>query len=314
MEEMEFNGVHYRPTVTADGTMILVPIQPGAPARPTDFSVGDTKLHLPAGPQFAPRAPSPDQHLIQYTGDKIGPVRAGNYEASYTGGSNPGFPPRSASCPVGYDPALAPESFLGRGCNNPSWVCDRGRLLPPWLSNNEPGVVAAIVNDYTAVGTIGQMRAVFDTLYAIGEFQQTRYVGQLAGTTSTATVNSSVPSLGVRIDWGVSLLAWAPFDLNISTTNFETLFTGQTLNRSFSVRVGGANGGSIYIPFAQRATGITQAQPAIGRIAGGEGGDGTVAATGIPAAIGASFSMTVQLLTAFHPITAAFGEGLNLLD
>lgn len=256
---------------------------------------------------------APDTHLISSYGQGWQPKPFG-YEDTMQGNPSRGFPPNDFSCPAGYNPAMTPESFLGGGCRNPNWVCDRGRALPPWLSTSDPTVVAAIINDYNAVGTVGQMRAVFEQLYALGEFSQNRYTAVVAGQTATSTVpnTDNFVVLGVRVDWGVDLLNWQPFDLVLATNGFQTLFNRQSVDRSFTVRVSRNNGSSIYVPLAQRTVGISFAQPTLGQVNAATGA--TITASNIPATVAAAFGMTVQLLTAFHPITAAYGMALGLLD
>lgn len=323
--------------IDATQTLALVSIDGDGNRRVRAATLGDIERFAPdylrsqgssraiaGGPQALGPAPSqqgasnpqvmaPDTHLIGSYGQGWSPKPFG-YERDrqhYMGGS---FPPGGTSCPTGYNPAMTPESFLGGGCANPNWVCDRGRALPPWLSTSDATVVAAIINDYNAVGTVGQMRAVFDQLYSLGEFSQTRYPAVVAGNTATSTIpnTDNFVTLGVRVDWGVDLLNWQPFDLVLATSGFQTMFNRQTVDRSFTVRVSRNNGSSIYIPLAQRTVGISFAQPTIGQVSAGNGA--TVTATNIPPTVAAAFGMTVQMLTAFHPITAAFGAALGLLD
>lgn len=279
----------------------------------------------PAGPQQQGRIDIQQSGGIIRTIDEIpapfpllpapsGPLKGKAYEEAHAAPRHQRFAAPAAmgaACPTGYDPALSPEAYLGAGCGNADYVCDKGRMLPPWLSDSA-GAVAAVVNDFTSVGTVGAMRAAFETLYSFGNFTATRFAATVVGAVATATVTDRSPAVGVRIDWGVSLTDWAPFDLELATVGFvDALVDTAEGDRSFTVRVGRANGGSIYVPFANRVTGMSMAQPLICRAP--EVG-ATVTASNLPAGIAPAFNMQVQLICAYHPITAAFGRGLGLYE
>jgi len=274
----------------------LGPGQSDAPMGRTDSrSLGPAAGSNPQGSG----QPGPDGHMIDYTGSNLGPARGSRFEVDYTRGFR-----GKVGC------SGTPESFLGGGCRNDNWQCDRSRMLPPWLSTSDGEDVAAVINDYTTVGTIGQMRAAFDVLYGLGAFDTTRYAGVLAGQNMVSTVTVLVPCVAVRLDWGVSMLNWAPFDLQVVTTGFTTLFGAQAVDRNFTIRVAKTSGSAIYAPLAQRPAGMSLAQPLVAV----PGAGATIEVRGLPAAIAPSFNLQAALCTAFHPITAAFGESLGVLD
>lgn len=229
-------------------------------------------------------------------------------------------------CAAGYQRTITPETLMG--LSSDSYHEERGdkvRMLPPWIATTPSGTVAMNNNDYNAVGVVGQMRAVYKTLFALGLYQGLTVDAVNGPAISVATLPAAlanIPTLGIRIRWGIALLNYAPFELTIATGNtasgpgFGTLFGGvganqQSLDRNITVTLTGTNGGLFYIPLAQRANpGMSFAQPAIG-----VGVDTTtVTFSGIPTAILASFSASVQLITAFHANAASFARALGIFD
>jgi hypothetical protein len=234
----------------------------------------------------------------------------------YGGPSYPGpLPVNGASCASGYDRSITPESLLADGCVNPQdYICDKQRGLPPWTSDSPACHMQRLIDDFTQVGTVGQTRAAIEMMFAAGGFGDVRMPGVLAGANSVATFLIGViqPSVGVRVDWGVQLLNYAPFDLNFTTSGFVASSFGLApaanainADRTFSARVSQVPGGSFFVPWGVRvAPGMSVAQQIVA--VSDEAVSATVSVTGLPAALAASFSMQVTLLTAFHPLTAQF--------
>jgi len=203
---------------------------------------------------------------------------------------------------------LTPESLLGDKCTGADpYACDRSRDMPPFSSDVGEPALSGTILDYTTVGPLGQMRAATRFLYASETLNNTRYA--LVGATPNFTASvpaypTSGAALGIRLDWGVALNNFAPFDLQIVTTGFKNK-AGQSVDRALTLRVYKTNGCSIYIPFAQRTTGMSVAQSQIGQA--DEESGATIAVMNLPApSIFDNFSATASLLTAFSPVTAAY--------
>jgi len=216
-------------------------------------------------------------------------------------------------CPTGYDRSITPESLLADGCIDPTqYVCDKARALAPWLANARADQMMRRLDDYTQVGTTGQLRATLEQLYSLGHFVDAIQPGVLAGANSIATFPLAPFSVGVRLDWGINLQQFAPFDMNIQTQGAQAigaLLAGQNIvaDRQFSARVSQVTGGSVYFPWAVRGTpGMSVAQQVIASATPVEGVALLVRVNGLPAAIQPFFSMQATLLTAFHPITASY--------
>jgi hypothetical protein len=228
---------------------------------------------------------------------------------------------------AGYMRSLSPEYLLGDGCIDPKHsVCDKSRRVAPYSAN-----VAFPTRqlDYNTVGVIGQARAALELLYSGYANQGTRFPLTNGGTSATKTFNydlddasTVVESLGFVLDFGVGMLNFSPFDLQLSSAGFVNLspqFIGSTVidtsvDRSIVVRVNDFNGGSIFVPWAHRVSAplgtMQDAIIQIGRpLPQTEGSPlSAIVCSNIPAALIASFSATVQFMTAGSPVTAAWAE------
>lgn len=215
---------------------------------------------------------------------------------------------------------LTTEALLGEGCfDSHHYVCDKSRLIPGYISG--PDIYARSI-DYPTVGPIGQVRAAVETMFARSRQMSnnfpltvtgTTYGGTFANNAAPAPVTTQFPfSLGFVLDWGISMLAFAPFDMQITTTGWvgEDL---QPLDRTMTLRVSRPAGSSIYIPWAQRITpSMSMAQAQLARPVGNGETAATIAVGPLPAAISASFSASVSFMTAFVPTTAAFAAKIGL--
>lgn len=201
---------------------------------------------------------------------------------------------------------------MGAPCEDPiASACDKSRVLPPWVTTAPPQAVQQVINDYNVVGSIGQLRKTFAALYGFGNFQNQRQPAVTVGNDQIATFVSPALSLGFRLDWSIQLLNYQSFDMQVQTAGWTTYPDDLSANRDFTARIGGAASGSIYVPWAVRPAGMSVAQNAI---VGGLDPQvpGTISVLNIPAAILPNFSFQATILTAFHPITAAFGKALDL--
>jgi hypothetical protein len=204
-------------------------------------------------------------------------------------------------------------------CIDPvAYVCDKSRGLPPWLADAKPYQIQRKLDDYSQVGTVGQLRTALQTLYALGGFANLSQNGILAANTSTATFANATTqvSVGFIVDWGIQLQNFTPFDMRVRSTNFVAASRGVSgataisANRDFTVRVGQVSGGRIYVPFAVRVSpGMSVAQQSLAIL--NTEVDGLIEIVDIPLAIQPSFSVNVTLLTAFHPVTAAFSDAFG---
>lgn len=210
----------------------------------------------------------------------------------------------------------APENLLGDACVNPaSPQCDRSRLIHSFVSTAGEPFVMMQTADYSTLGPLGQARAALRTLYSVGTQNVARYVGVVVGADLVATIPNIGPlpggsgaCIGFRFDWGISYLSYQPFDLEIVSDGFFNLHGGQSLDRHFTLRVNALNGCSIFAPFAQRVSpsmSVAQVQVAEAAL---EVGNATIRARNVPPTLLANMSVTVQLLTAFGPATAAWAE------
>lgn len=180
---------------------------------------------------------------------------------------------RHNQCEIGYSRTIQPEALLGDyPPNAPQYVQDRARLIHPFVSWQ--GDVQIQVVDYNVVGPVGQARAALKTLFTLGRNDQIVYpmVADLAAPGEFVTgrgfqvgpplepqFSAENTVIGVIVDWGVSLLTWAPFSLRIRARNWYGIHGGQRLDRDITLYVDSktSNGSSIMIPFAQRLTGAT---------------------------------------------------------
>jgi len=164
---------------------------------------------------------------------------------------------------------MSPELALGDVGSDPvKWVSDRPRMLPSLVSDmSGASSLSMVVMDYQFAGTVGQQRAAAETLYAVGNYDDTRVVGVGTSPNFVATfVGGTGPCIAARVDFGISALSFQPFDLNIVTSGFLTGVavspnpTGvggvqRSADRNFTLRVrGNTVGGSIWFPFMQRFT------------------------------------------------------------
>jgi len=282
-----------------------------------------------------PQNPSnPDGRIIQYqdpntNGVYSQPVNSQGHPSgwpqhtdgcdSYKGGSYQNPVSNWPGCPAGYDRSITPESLLADSAHPIPYLRDKARGLPSWISDSEACDMQRVIDDYTQVGTVGQTRAAIEALYAFGGFGDVRIAGILAGANDVATfpVANLPVSIGFRLDWGIQLLNYAPFDMNIHTVGWSTASTILSpqsplvdADRIFTTRVQKVSGGSIFVPWAARVTpGMSVAQQVMAVSV--EVVAATISVENLPAAIAASFSMQVTLLTAFHPLTAQFATAIG---
>lgn len=250
-------------------------------------------------------------------------------------GTGPDNPPRyeemgGGDRPAGNECSLeridVPENLLGDGCYDARhYVCTRASQVRGFASDIGNDALKVKQVDYPVAGTVGQSRAVFETLFALGTHDETEHPGVLAGFDSISTFPASgaEPSLGFRLDWGIALLSFAPFNMKIVTSGWRTgvalpptgIAAAQaTCDRTVELRVyPGASGGSVFIPWAQRfGTGMQIGQPVIGYVPFSDvAPPATIRVAGLPAPIAAAFSQTVTLLTSFSPSTAFYAKLQN---
>lgn len=207
----------------------------------------------------------------------------------------------------------SPENVLGSYCGDADAVlCDRSRLLP--AVRGLPYDPAVIQPDYNTVGTVAQSRACIQRMFTEGltDIQNRPLVN--AGANFNVVVTDLNISLGFVLQWGVSMLAYAPFPIQIRTVGWETQYT-QDVDREFTIFADGrAGGGQVFVPWASRVTGMTQAMAQLGMPEDdGEGGrEATISVLNVPAAIIPNFSASVQLMTAFTPYAAAYAQAQGL--
>lgn len=222
-----------------------------------------------------------------------------------------------ANCSTNYDRWQTPENVIGdvdwdeaSKADYPNYIRDRARLVQSFASSSEPGAVLMRSPDFTSVGTIGQVRACAERLYSGGKVDPTVYAATIAGSTATSTLTTpTATAIGVVVDWGISLLNYAPFDLQLKTTGFfaidDLTAAPQSTDRNIVFRVSKTGGCSIYLPFAKRVSPpMQQALMQVSYAPTPDTGTVTVQALNLPAAIASAFSMSVQLLTNAMPPTA----------
>lgn len=219
---------------------------------------------------------------------------------------------------------LQPENLLGSGdCDIlGKFVCNRGVPLDGVLTNMSNDQATVVSIDYPTLGTFGQARAALGTLYSMTGSSVTRYptVGTATATeyTYTATFDNTKPSpysVGIRIDWGVKLLSFVPFDLDIVTSGFVTPLGGVSVDRSVIINVTKSAGGVIYLPFAYRVTPPQEiALMSLGVAPNVAGSPATVTIRHIPLVPGADFSATVSFMTPANPIVAQWAQALGVME
>jgi hypothetical protein len=188
--------------------------------------------------------------------------------------------------------------------------------LTSWIDD-----VQVVTWDYPTVGTVGQARACLETLYPLGRLDTVAYPAIPTGggdifvagdpAAGPGGVFFSAPNriLGVAIDWGVGL-QFQPGSLVITfeTVNWTNQF-GPDLDRRVVTQAGRSNGSSIFLPFAQRSAGMSQAQMQLAEIfdAAPVANIPIVRIT-VPPGVGANFQANITLMTAFHQRTALYSS------
>jgi hypothetical protein len=213
-------------------------------------------------------------------------------------------------------PNFTTEALLGQGCRQRNYVADRARLVKG-ISSNQRFLVRN--EDYPVVGTIGQARAVTESLYARGRHMPNVFPLTSVGggvfevyfgkDDPAAPFNANFPfSQGFVIDWGVAMLNFAPFDLHIQTESWVGE-NSQVVDRDVTLRVSEIIGASHYVPWASRITpAMSMAQAQLGEPLPQEDGVNVSAirVINLPGNIEANFSATVTFMTAFTPTAATY--------
>lgn len=281
---------------------------------------GQVYAQGPEGPIEVVPVENPDGSVVYMTpnGHQVLPQNVGACDG-FQGGSYPGQV--SSHCDTGYDRSLAPENLLADGVGIPAlYIGDKARSLPPWLTDSKKCEMQRMFEDYTQVGTVGQARAAIETLFALGNFGNVTVQGVVAGNDLVITIpNASVKaSIGFVLDWGVTLVNYSPFDIVLTTTGASASGFQLTpndanpavANRSFTVRAKQVPGGRIFVPWAVRvAPGMSIAQQVIAGPTAAA--DVVITINNVPAAILAQMNAQATLLTAFHPLTAAFAAAIG---
>lgn len=133
------------------------------------------------------------------------------------------------------------------------------RQVPPIIPLS--GEYVVVQADYNLIANYELARSGLGAVEALGRNDQNVYNGTVVANAGTHTFTGfSDPNLiaALQVDWGVALLAAAPFDLGIQTSYFRNGMGWASVDRNVTVRVGsvvgGQFGGSFQIPFAQRMT------------------------------------------------------------
>lgn len=225
----------------------------------------------------------------------------------------------------GIEPGDIGELLLAMAC--PA-AADCGRLV--WGAYVDGGEAIRRSFDFKTVGTIGQWRAQFATLYALGVQDDTIVAATGAGTaTQTVTVGDTEQlTIGAVLEWGVRRNDSQPFTVSVAAGGWQNASTrlrvntpnvaGTPMTRSFRVRVcDGINGGLIYVPWAIRVNpSMELAQPTICvPVADSAGvGQATLTVNNIPAGLQASFGLDAQYITALGTAGAQFAARIGLYD
>jgi hypothetical protein len=212
------------------------------------------------------------------------------------------------------------EDLMGDGCLDARhYVCDKARPIPG-VSSNGPMLIRSI--DYPVVGPIGQIRAAAEAMFARGAHMPDQFILTGAGATRTVTFNrdtnpsTSTPAVplfpmsqGFVVDWGIAMLNFQPFDLEIRSTGWVGIDDGQPLDRSIRIRVERCCGSSVYVPWAMRITpamakGVNQLavpQPQV------DGADvSSINVVNLPGNVQTTFSAVVSFMTAASPQVAGY--------
>jgi len=240
-------------------------------------------------------------------------VYSSGFESQTSGPEAPG----ARGCVIGYDRRFAPEMLLTDGQGTDPYIIDKIRALPPYNATAPGDMVSLVSADYSQVGSVGQSRAAMETMFSGFSQNVQRFPFVTVGTDSTVIFNSTTQvapsSIGLRIDWGVNLLNFAPFDLQVVTENFVQAFGLQSVDRNITLRVNSVSGCSLYFLWALRQSpSMSIAQNQIGDQHVTDVLIPSITIPGLPANVLANFSATLQFLTAFSPITDAWATGVGL--
>jgi len=241
------------------------------------------------------------------------------------------------------------DMALGSYVTNPGGWMSAALFQVPAVIEVE-GEFTVFSTDFNVMANYQYVRAGADDVGAEGRNDQTTYqllpVGggsnvYLVGQTGYQPFSAPNLILGFQIEWGVNMLNYQPFTMEVQTFNFRGR-SFQPLDRHFTLRMGGAQGfkggssGIFQALFAQRLTssdscgyvytansGMNKAivQPAIipniGAPVGYMPGYAVVAAADmpyiqvkIPIALVGFFGATVHLLSAASPYLAATREAI----
>lgn len=123
------------------------------------------------------------------------------------------------------------------------------------------GEYALVQSDFNLFANYELARAGFGVVEAVGRNDQTNYTPTISAADGLVLwENFSDPNLvaGFQIDWGVTLLNAAPFDMEIITQYWKDYAGWASVDRRLTVRAsvaeGGMFGGTFQILFAQRLT------------------------------------------------------------
>lgn len=231
--------------------------------------------------------------------------------------------------------AWTPEDEIGGGCEDPAaWVCRRAALTPgatgDGASYGRDVRDAALVfeqMDYNTIGTIGQTRAAWEALCAIGPQVVSPVDGVAAGADYAIAYPTGMPlAIGVELHWSVSLQFWAPFTFRVRTQRVQVLGaqfnpvtpigaagTPGSADRDLTVKVQRkTNGGRVWVPFATRvAPSMQHAQTKVAFGSSVAADSATIFVTPPPGALFANFTVRAYLLTAHSPQGAAYLETIG---
>lgn len=216
------------------------------------------------------------------------------------------------------------EALLGEGCIDwKHFICDRARMIPG-IAGTGPFVLVSA--DYPVIGTVGQLRASTEALFARGRNYNNPTPMSLTGGNLEASFVPDgyfgnqvgqppfVPlSMGFVIDWGLPLLNFTPFDMRIQSEGFIGE-DGQTLDRDLVVRINKPAGSSLFVPWASRVSpGMAFAQNQLAKPSPeDEGPTAFVRIVAPPSPIDNFLNVQVRLMTAFSPAVAAYSALIGL--
>jgi len=123
------------------------------------------------------------------------------------------------------------------------------------------GMLTTVRMDFNSLANMAYLRAAADVVSVQGRNDQTGYTFTTSsGVHTQYAISSPNVLLGFQIEWGMSLLNSAPFNMVIDTYNFLG-HSGQDVNRHFEVRTqgvrGNAIGGIFQFLFASRIQGAS---------------------------------------------------------